>query len=988
MQAARFGSSFCSSSRFNRLIETASYGALAAALAFPLATAHAQQAAQAPPSAAQSDQLETVTVSARFQTENLQQTPISITSLSGDDLEKKGFDNITDISKQVPNLKFDPNAGAFGNSASVFIRGVGQADFDFAFDPGVALYIDDIYYGTLYGDQFALSDVASVNVLRGPQGTLFGRNTEGGAIQITTVEPKGDNSGYVEVGYGSYNKEQFKGAFDVSLIPDKLAMRIAVGVENQDGYVDVIDFACEHPKEAAALNKEFTGGIFAYAPIKATTTAPGCKTGELGGGYTGDYHGALKFTPNDDLTINLTADLIDIKDEQPATTTIYINPTYPGSLGFLAAGYGPVFLTHNPYKTYQGFTDLINGYNFPNEDDTFSWGFGSKITYNTPIGIQITNIAAYRKYNATFNVWAGGSPIALDTNDNYDVSHHQFSEEFRIAGKLLDGSLDWTAGAYYYTAYSKYGALVDLPPFGLLFNQNDPIIDHNTSGFVHGVYHFDDQFSTEVGVRYSTEDKSYTFFRQSAVPGAPPGTPAFAGFPINIGPYTSASSRFDPKVEFDYKWTPDVMTYASVSTGYKGGGVNPRPSSPSQILTFKPEDLTAYEAGSKTQWFDNKLRLNGDVFLSDYKELQTPFVPPGSAGSIILNTGHVILYGVEFDGAATPMPGLQIDFTGGWLHAKTVNEGVAGQCATGSIVNLALPANEATCQVNGGLPGEKLAAIPAWKLSSGVQYSLDLPNDNGTITPRFDWFYTGTEFFANQTPYVQSTTPIGPQTATSKPALVGQTTVPILGKQSGYSTVNARISYDSPDGDWTAAFEVHNLTNQFYYVNMFGLLSSYGNLDATPSMPRTYYFSIKRSFNAAPPPSPAMPAVAPTPAEPAPAPVVQKPEQQRQFQVFFDFDKSDITDAAAKVIQAAADAVKAGNVVQITVTGHTDTVGSAKYNQALSERRAAAVKAGLVADGVAGGEITTIGVGKTGLLVPTADGVREPQNRRAEIVLQ
>ena len=113
-----------------------------------------------------------------------------------------------------------------------------------------------------------------------------------------------------------------------------------------------------------------------------------------------------------------------------------------------------------------------------------------------------------------------------------------------------------------------------------------------------------------------------------------------------------------------------------------------------------------------------------------------------------------------------------------------------------------------------------------------------------------------------------------------------------------------------------------------------------------------------------------------------------KVEAQREFQVFFDFDKSNVTAAAAQVIQAAADTVKAGGVAQITVTGHTDTVGSAAYNQALSERRAASVKAELVKDGVAGGEITTIGVGKTGLLVPTADGVREPQNRRAEIVLQ
>ena len=136
--------------------------------------------------------------------------------------------------------------------------------------------------------------------------------------------------------------------------------------------------------------------------------------------------------------------------------------------------------------------------------------------------------------------------------------------------------------------------------------------------------------------------------------------------------------------------------------------------------------------------------------------------------------------------------------------------------------------------------------------------------------------------------------------------------------------------------------------------------------------------------SAPPPPAPITPPPAPLPPPPPPPHV----EAQRSFQVFFDFNKSDITAAAAKVIQAAADNVKAGNVTQIQVTGHTDTVGSAKYNQGLSERRAAAVKQQLIADGVADGEIATRGVGKTGLLVPTADGVREAQNRRAEIVLQ
>jgi outer membrane protein OmpA-like peptidoglycan-associated protein len=198
--------------------------------------------------------------------------------------------------------------------------------------------------------------------------------------------------------------------------------------------------------------------------------------------------------------------------------------------------------------------------------------------------------------------------------------------------------------------------------------------------------------------------------------------------------------------------------------------------------------------------------------------------------------------------------------------------------------------------------------------------------------------------------------------------------------------VNASVQYVSPDDQYEVVAGGTNITNDRYIVT--GSVNyGAGFVDGTYDAPAEWYLTVRVKFHPAPPTAVNVPP-APTVDAVQPPPPAAKPEAQREFQVFFDFDKSDITDAAAKVIQAASDAIKAGNVVKITVTGHTDTVGSAKYNQALSERRAAAVKAGLVSDGVSGEEITTIGVGKTGLLVPTADGVREPQNRRAEIVLQ
>ena len=204
--------------------------------------------------------------------------------------------------------------------------------------------------------------------------------------------------------------------------------------------------------------------------------------------------------------------------------------------------------------------------------------------------------------------------------------------------------------------------------------------------------------------------------------------------------------------------------------------------------------------------------------------------------------------------------------------------------------------------------------------------------------------------------------------------------------QGGYSIFDARLTAEDPDDTVELSLWVANLFEKRYLTSVYDTSQTWNYSYSQRGLPRTYGFQATYRFNNPPTPAAETPPPPPPPAAPAPAPAPQ-PEAQREFQVFFDFDKSAITEAAAKVIQAAAEVVKSGGIAHITVTGHTDTVGTARYNQALSERRAASVKLQLVTDGVAGGEINTVGVGKSGLLVPTADGVREPQNRRAVIDL-
>ena len=280
------------------------------------------------------EQLEEVTVTARYRAEDVQDTPIAITALTGDQIEARGITNVIDAANQAPNVEIQPSAGIYGKSAQAFIRGVGQQDFDYALSPAVGFYIDDVYFDSVAGTELDLLDLDHIEVLRGPQGTLFGKNTEGGAVRIFTEKPKGDDSGYLEVGYGSYNRERARGAFDIAVVPDKVFIRVSGGTDSDDGYQKLIDFACANPKLAGSL--------------KPSTTTPGCQVGTLGGTDVQDGRVAIRVLPFDGLEINFEADVLNDHSESPADSELVLNYGNETGTG-IGHGVGPT----NPYARQQ-----------------------------------------------------------------------------------------------------------------------------------------------------------------------------------------------------------------------------------------------------------------------------------------------------------------------------------------------------------------------------------------------------------------------------------------------------------------------------------------------------------------------------------------------------------------------------------------------------------------------------------------------------------
>src|SRR5271167_1399813 len=264
---------------------------------------------------AASDTLEEIVVTAQFRQQNLQDVPVAITAVTAEMMEERGQRTLHDLGQQAPNVTLVETGGAFGPGMTASIRGIGQADFDPAFAPGVGLYIDDVYYTSLTGSNFALLDLERVEILRGPQGTLSGANSEGGSIKLYSVKPQGNDTGSVAVQYGQRNLINIQAIGDWALIPDNLFVRVSGVSHYEDGYLTRYDYGCLGP----------ASGIPASGGYNQN-----CAAGKEGGK---DFHAgrlALRWLASDNFEANLVGDVSIDNSESAAVTLLAVNPAAPG----------------------------------------------------------------------------------------------------------------------------------------------------------------------------------------------------------------------------------------------------------------------------------------------------------------------------------------------------------------------------------------------------------------------------------------------------------------------------------------------------------------------------------------------------------------------------------------------------------------------------------------------------------------------------------
>jgi len=776
-------------------------------------TAHAQDRGQENDT---QGRLEEVVVSAQFREERLQNTPIAITAFTAENLEARGILSVTELDSFVPNAVIQPLGAGWGATMAAFIRGVGLGDNILSFEPGVPIYVDDVYIGRPQGAIFDLLDLERVEVLRGPQGTLFGKNAIGGTVRLISKKPTGDGTGSISVALGKYNRLNARGSMDVSLIEDKVFARFSFSSKKADGYFNVLDYECVNgpgslgaggpglPAGSYNVPGEFPDGIPGVRLGSQVPAGGDCVVDTLGDENVQSGRAAFRFLINDRAELNLVGDLTVQRQKGPADKYTIIDETNGLNAFWNAAFAEPVFgagvgwdsrfITNDLYSNYSRYNDPITNRLVPNINDMDHWGVAATFEWQLSDAVRLKSISGYRRFWNKFGRDSDGTP--LPNNATYDDSRHrQFTQEIQLTGTA--GKLDWATGAFYYDAHDSNQGFDFLYP--TIVYENDAFDQQDTKNwavFGQGTWHFTNAFSLTAGVRYTDDQKDATIYRAN-----------FFGDVVIPNAFVPLSTNnTDVTVSTDYLWSDTLMTYLKYSTGFKGGGFSPRPATALQTEPFKPEKLKTIEAGAKSELLERRVRLNGALFFSRYLNQQTFAQQLDASGANWfreVNAGKARIWGVEGELLAEPVPALRIEAAVGYVNYNLYdNEG-----------------NELLFEGN-GCGGRRCYSprTPKFTGALGLQYSF--ATTRGSITPRVDVQNQSEIYFTTNN----------------------------QGVQEALTLTNARVTWLSETAQWEVAVYGDNLTDEEYFNGKLNLVGFFGREQGNPGMPRTWGISFKRNF--------------------------------------------------------------------------------------------------------------------------------------------
>ncbi len=581
--------------------------------------------------------LEEVIVTAQRREQSLQEVPIAISAFSGAKLAQLQADNLDSLQGAVPNLNLVQGRGS-NSSVNAFIRGVGQPDALQSFDPAVGLYLDDVYLSRIQGGLFKIYDIERIEVLRGPQGTLYGKNTPGGAIRLITRTPGQDFEAQAGLLVGNYDRVQAK-AYLSGPLSDNFALGFSVLYDKRDGFVT-------DPIDGRDYNDEDT----LVARLKGNWDA----SDSVNVVFSADY------TKEDvELTLGRAEDALVSVDLATGLVLRQLPPS--GDWNFL---------------TSTSMTDAGG-------QQTDHWGMNMTINWDINDQLDFRSITAYRDLETASFIDIDASTLEL--GDVFvGLDQNQFSQEFQLLGN--NGSnINWVVGLYYLNeqvpsdqiAFADDFLLFGGVPISFTRTITDDLETKSYAAFGQVDWMFAENWNLGVGIRYTKEDKDY--FRT---------TSTFSNILGNADPafeFTDSDSWKDwtPTFTLDYNLNDDVRFYGRIANGFKSGGFNGRANSPADVSTFDPETVWTYEIGAKTVVADGRLRANYALFYSQYDDFQARVstVDPDDIANFrfpVLNAAKLDIKGAEVEMTWMPIDPLQLSTQIGYLDAKYGAGGFTG----------------------------------------------------------------------------------------------------------------------------------------------------------------------------------------------------------------------------------------------------------------------------------------------------------------------
>ncbi len=708
-------------------------GAVALCVALPEGAAIAQDNDGGPKT------IDQIIVTARKREENLQDTPLAVTALTADALEDLGVEDTSDISNLAPNVYLTQTPGSAANIGTA-IRGVSNAEPLQTVEAGVALYIDDAYLARASGAVLDLVDLERVEVLRGPQGTLYGRNATGGAIKFISAKPSEERSLKQKFTIGTFGE---------------FSSRTSVNVG-----------------EIGSGTNLYGRGTFLYKERDGYVNNRNASDGEDPGAYeTTAFRLALRWEPTEDLTVDYSYDYVDTEGYDALFQLFAVSPGLAAS--FAGAG-TPLAPTTDRRESVNLDFQQASEHKTQGHNLTFEWdlGFATLTSISTYRDWENTENATELDGSAGLNVFGLNPMFAPGLLTNVQLfaasnerEQDQFTQELRLQGDLFE-SVQWTVGAYYFEEEFEElnpqqfivpaGGMLPLPlqQFGGLFYSGEA---ESWALFASATWTpdcFDQRLSFTGGVRYSDDQKEFVQTISNPMDPAFPRRGNDADF-----------NSFDWDFAVNFAATEDINVYGRVATAYKAGGFNPRASS--TLEPFDEEELTSYEIGVKALLLDGRLRVNAAYFYSEYEDIQVNQFASGAGGasSVTVNAGEATIQGIEVETLWLITDNLT--FQGSWgLLDPEYDEFLARNPVTNAVVDIADKASF-------GYQPNQTALL-------ALHYESDpLGADGLVVSARLEWRYTG-----------------GPIRWTAIEEVQGVQLAPFLDEiqQDSYDVVNARIA--------------------------------------------------------------------------------------------------------------------------------------------------------------------------------------------------